>query len=408
MTTEPALTPTVAARDLAEFLSRRVRDVPPSGIRRFFDLAAEMKDVISLSIGEPDFTTPEPMVRAAIEALEAGETHYTSNGGMIELRTAIAEQLERRYGVPYDPRGEVIITVGASEAMDATLRAVVDPGDEVIFHEPSFVAYGPLISFAGGIPVALPTDSGSEFRVSARQIADAIGPRTKAIFLAYPSNPTGAVLERDELEAIADLAERHDLLVISDEIYDRLVYGGHEHVAFSSLPRARERTVLLGGFSKNYAMTGWRIGFVCAPRDLMAGIAKVHQYGIMCAPTAAQHAALEALRSGERYVLEMLAEYDRRRRLMTDRFNDIGLDCFEPRGAFYCFPRIAGTGLSSEEFAERLLREERVAVVPGHAFGPSGEGFVRACYATAYEKIEEAMDRIERFVARQKNRAGTS
>ena len=400
MSVEPSLRPIATSRGGAEFLSERVRNVAPSGIRRFFDLAAEMDDVISLSIGEPDFTTPQPIIRAAIDALEAGETHYTSNAGTIELRTAVADELDRLYGVRYDPRGEVLITVGASEALDATLRAVVDPGDQVIYHEPCFVAYGPCIAFAGGVPIALPTSERTEFQITAEQIADAITPRTKALLLAYPSNPTGAVLDRRELEAIAELAIRHDLLVLTDEIYDRLVYGGHRHAAFSSLPAARERTVHIGGFSKSYAMTGWRIGYVCAPRELMAGIAKVHQYGIMCAPTSAQYAALEALRSGEPFLVEMLAEYDRRRRLMTDRFNEIGLRCFEPRGAFYCFPNISASGLSSEEFAERLLREERVAVVPGGAFGPSGEGYVRACYATGYDEIVEAMDRIERFVGR--------
>ena len=399
MTTEPALRaePRIAA---AGYLSERVRNVPPSGIRRFFDIAAEMDDVISLSIGEPDFTTPEPVVRAAIASLEAGETHYTSNGGTPELRRAIADRIQEMYGVTYDPAGEITITVGASEGMDAALRAIVDPGDEVIYHEPSFVAYAPLISFAGGVPVAIPTGEAAEFRVTAAQIDAAVTPRTKAIFLAYPSNPTGAVLDEGELADIAAVAERHDLLVITDEIYDRLVYGNHRHVAFSSLPGARERTILLGGFSKSYAMTGWRIGYVCAPRELMVGIAKVHQYGIMCAPTPAQFAALEALRSAEPYVLDMLAEYDRRRRLMVDRFNEIGLPCFEPQGAFYCFPRVADVGLSSEEFAERLLREEHVAVVPGGAFGPSGEGYVRVCYAAAYDPIVEAMDRIERFVGR--------
>ena len=382
-----------------------MQSVPPSGIRRFFDIAAEMDDVISLSIGEPDFTTPEPIVRAAIESLEAGETHYTSNGGMPELRRAVSARLEELYGVTYDPVSEILITVGASEAMDAAVRAIVDPGDEVIYHEPSFVAYAPLISFAGGVPVAVPTVEANSFEVTAAQIEAAVTPRTKALFLAYPSNPTGAVLDAHELADIAAVAERHDLVVITDEIYDRLTYGGHRHVAFSAIPGARERTVLIGGFSKSYAMTGWRIGFVAASRDVMTGIAKVHQYGIMCAPTSAQFAALEALRSGDAYLADMLAEYDRRRRLMTDRFNEIGLRCFEPRGAFYCFPRVADVGLSSEEFAERLLMEERVAVVPGDAFGPSGQGYVRACYATAYEGIVEAMDRIQRFVERQRGSA---
>jgi aminotransferase len=397
---------TATVRAPAEFLNDTVRNIQPSGIRRFFDMLAEMRNVISLTIGEPDFTTPEPLTRAAIAALEAGETHYSANGGMIELRELISANLARRYGVDYEPRGELVITVGASEALDATLRAVINPGDEVIYHEPCFVAYGPCITLAGGVPVALPTSDATDFRVTAAQIEAAITPRTKAIFLGYPNNPTGAVLDRDELEAIGEVAERHDLLVISDEIYDRLVYGDHRHTAFSSLPRMRDRSVLIGGFSKAYAMTGWRIGYVAAPAELMTGIAKVHQYGIMCAPTAAQHAAIAALQVGEPFVQDMLAEYDRRRQLMVRRFNEIGILCFEPKGAFYCFPEVtAATGLSAEDFAQQLLAEEHVAVVPGEAFGPSGEGHVRACYATAYEDIVEAMDRIERFVARRRESA---
>jgi len=400
---ESALARTPATgRAPADFLSDKVRHMPPSGIRRFFDMLAEMKDVISLTIGEPDFTTPEPITRAAIESLKAGETHYTANGGMIELRELIAANLRDRYVVDYEPRTELIITVGASEAVDAALRAVLDPGDEVIYHEPCFVAYAPCIELAGGVPVAISTTDATDFRVSAAMIEAAVTPRTKAIFLGYPNNPTGAVLDRGELAAIAEVARRNDLLVVTDEIYDRLVYGGHEHVAFSALPQMRERTVLIGGFSKAYAMTGWRIGYVAAPAELMAGIAKVHQYGIMCAPTPAQFAAMEAIRSGEPFVQEMLAEYDRRRRLMTSRFNEIGLACFEPRGAFYCFPNVTSSGMDEHRFAERLLDEERVGVVPGSAFGPSGAGHVRACYATAYEEIVEAMDRIERFVARHR------
>ncbi len=400
MSIEPGLRPSATRRPIADFLSDTVRDMPPSGIRRFFDMLAEMKDVISLTIGEPDFTTPEPITRAAIASLEAGETHYTANGGMIELRELIAANLRERYAVSYEPRGELIITVGASEGLDATLRALLNPGEEVIYHEPCFVAYAPCIELAGGVPVAIRTTDATDFRVTAAAIEEAITDRTKAIFLGYPNNPTGAVLSRDELEAIADVARRHDLLVISDEIYDRLVYGAHRHVAIASLDGMRDRTVLIGGFSKAYAMTGWRIGYVAAPADLMAGIAKVHQYGIMCAPTASQYAAIEALRAGEPYVQQMLAEYDRRRQLMTRRFNEMGLRCFEPQGAFYCFPEITSSGLDDEQFAERLLREENVGVVPGRAFGSSGTGHVRVCYATAYEQIVEAMDRIERFMGR--------
>jgi aminotransferase len=393
---------TGTVRAPAEFLNDTVRDIQPSGIRRFFDMLAEMKDVISLTIGEPDFTTPEPLTRAAIAALEAGETHYSANGGMLSLRELVADNLANRYGVRYEPRGELVITVGASEGLDATLRAVINPGDEVIYHEPCFVAYAPCITLAGGVPVALATSDATDFRVTAAQIEAAVTPRTKAIFLGYPNNPTGAVLDKAELAAIGEVADSHDLLVISDEIYDRLVYGEHRHTAISALPGMRERTVLIGGFSKAYAMTGWRIGYVAAPAGLMEGIAKVHQYGIMCAPTAAQHAAIAALQVGEPFVQDMLAEYDRRRQLMTRRFNEIGLHCFEPMGAFYCFPEVSSaTGLSAEDFAQQLLAEEHVAVVPGEAFGPSGAGHVRACYATAYEQIVEAMDRIEAFVARR-------
>lgn len=398
MTTEPAASR--VARPPSDFLSDKIRSLQPSGIRRFFDMLAEMKDVISLTIGEPDFTTPEPITRAAIASLEAGETHYTANGGMLSLREAIAADLARRYGIAYDARTELIITVGASEAVDATLRAVCDPGDEVIYHEPSFVAYAPCITLAGGIPVAIATGDETDFQMTAAQLEAAITPRTKALFLGYPNNPTGAVLDRDELEKIAAVIERHDLMVVSDEIYERLVYGGHQHVPFSSLPGMRERTVLIGGFSKSYAMTGWRIGWVAAPAPMMVGIAKIHQYGIMCAPTVAQFAAIAALRIGEPFVASMHDEYDRRRQLMTRRFNEIGLHCFEPRGAFYCFPNIAKAGMDDEAFAQALLREERVAVVPGTAFGPSGADHVRVCYATAYEQIVEAMDRIEHFVER--------
>ena len=392
---------TGTARPTADFLANNVRSMAPSGIRRFFDMLAEMHDVISLTIGEPDFNTPEPITRAAIASLEAGETHYTANGGMLDLRELIATNLRHRYGVDYDPRSETIITVGASEAVDASLRALLNPGDEVIYHEPCFVSYAPCITLAGGTPVALSTTDATDFRVTAAQVAAAITPRTKALFLGYPNNPTGAVLARDDLAAIAEVVEAHDLVVVTDEIYDRLVYGGHQHTAFSSLPGMRDRTVLIGGFSKSYAMTGWRIGYVAAPEALMTGIAKVHQYGIMCAPTAAQFAAIAALRIGEPFVLEMLAEYDRRRELMTRRFNEIGLHCFEPHGAFYCFPNITSTGLDDEAFARELLLEEHVAVVPGSAFGPSGAGHVRACYATAYEQIVEAMDAVERFVQRR-------
>jgi aminotransferase len=385
-------------------LSQRVRAVPPSGIRRFFDILATMTDVISLGVGEPDFDTPRPIVEAGVESLREGRTHYTSNYGTVELRRALAAHLERRYGVAYDPMRELLITVGASEAVDLALRATCDPGDEVILHEPSYVAYVPAIVFAGGTAVQVPTRFEDDFALDPAAVEAAITPRTKALFLGYPCNPTGAVLPPEVQDELAAIAERHDLLVYSDEIYDRLAYGTYRHRAFSSLPGARERTVLVGGFSKAYAMTGWRVGWLAAPAGILEGIVKVHQYGIMSAPTVAQDAALVALLEGEPEVERMRAEYDRRRRMFVDGLNAIGLDTFEPRGAFYAFPRITSTGLDSETFAQLLLEEEHVAVVPGGAFGPSGEGHVRACYATSYEQLQEALVRIGRFVDRRRSR----
>ncbi len=384
---------------MRDFVAKKVQAVPPSGIRRFFDIAATMEDVISLGIGEPDFTTPPAIVRAGIASLEAGETHYTSNSGILALRVALADHLERLYGVRYDPEQELLITVGVSEALYLALVATVDHGDEVIVPEPCFVSYKPEVLFSGGTPVVVPTGVENGFQVLAEQVEEAITARTKALLVGYPNNPTGAVMTRDRLLEIARLAEKHDLLVISDEIYDRLVYG-MKHTCFASLPGMRERTILLGGFSKAYAMTGWRIGYAAAPADLLGAMRKVHQYTIMSAPTTAQFAALEALRNGEEAVQEMRARYDRRRRLIVDGLNSIGLTCFEPRGAFYAFPSIATTGMSDEEFSERLLMEERVACVPGSAFGACGAGHVRCSYATAYEKIEQALERIARFARR--------
>ena len=385
---------------MRNFISDRVAATPPSGIRKFFDIAASMKDVISLGIGEPDFVTPPPILQAGIESLKQGETAYTSNSGTVELRTALSQHLQKLYKVTYSPADEIIITVGVSEALYLVMTAVLNPGDEVIIPEPSFVAYGPEVTFAGGVPVAVPTYVKDHFQVTAETIEAAITPKTKAILLGYPNNPTGAVMEREVMLAVTAVAEQHDLLIISDEIYDRLVYG-IEHVCVPALPGMRERTVLLGGFSKDYAMTGWRIGYACAPAEILAAMRKVHQYTIMSAPTTGQAAALAALTDeGNRYVEEMRQEYDRRRRLIVDGFNTLGLDCFEPRGAFYAFPSIAKTGMSSDDFAMRLLDEEEVAMVPGDAFGASGAGFVRASYATAYEKIEEALNRLERFMRR--------
>jgi aminotransferase len=392
MTTEPL----ISARSR---LAQRVQAVPPSGIRRFFDVMATMPDVISLGVGEPDFTTPVQIVEEGVRSLRAGRTHYTSNYGTSELRRALSLHLDRLYGVEYDPQSELLITVGASEAVAATMAALIDPGDEVILHEPSYVAYVPAVIFNGGQPVLVSTRAERDFELDPAAVEAAITPRTKAIFLGYPCNPTGAVLEPATLRAIADIASRHDLLVVSDEIYDRLVYGDHRHEAFSAMTGMKGRTVLLGGFSKAYAMTGWRVGWVAAPQEILEGILKVHQYQIMSAPTTAQDAALAALTGADQDVQRMVAEYDRRRRMFVDGLNRVGLPTFEPRGAFYAFPSIAGTGLSSAEFSERLLFEQQVAVIPGDAFGPSGAGHVRACYATGYEALEEALVRIERFLS---------
>ncbi len=379
-------------------LSERVRAVPPSGIRRFFDVIASMPEVISLGVGEPDFTTPPQIIEEGVRSLRSGRTHYTSNYGTIELRRALSRHLERLYGVTYDPGTEIVITVGASEALAAAFAAVIDPGDEVLLHEPSYVAYVPGIVFNGGVPVHLPTGPDDGWQMEAEQVEAAVTPRTKALFLGYPCNPTGAVLAPGTLRALADVARRRDLIVISDEIYDRLVYGDHRHEAISALDHMKDRTILLGGFSKAYAMTGWRVGYACAPADLLEGILKVHQYEIMSAPTTAQDAALVALTSADQDVTRMVGEYDRRRRMFVEGLVRIGLPTVEPKGAFYAFPRIAGTGLSSDAFSERLLLEHKVAVIPGSAFGPSGEGHVRATLATSYEDLQEALVRIERFV----------
>jgi aminotransferase len=382
-------------------LSAKVRSVPPSGIRRFFDIAATMKDVISLGIGEPDFVTPDAIRRAGIEAIERGETHYTSNSGTLELRTALSNKLFELYGVRYDPEDELVITVGVSEALQCTMLAVIDPGDEVIVVEPSFVAYKPSVVFAGGTPVVVSACVENDFQVTGDDIERAITPHTKMIFIGYPNNPTGAVMSRERLQEIADVAQRHDLLVLSDELYDRLVYGV-EHICFATLPGMIDRTILLGGFSKNYAMTGWRVGFAAARPELLSAIRKVHQYVIMSAPTMSQMAATEALLNGEASVREMVNEYDQRRRMMVVGLNTIGLPTFEPHGAFYTFPDIRPTGLSSEEFSEKLLYEEHVAAVPGGAFGESGEGFVRMAYANSMANLEEALTRIERLCKRTK------
>jgi aminotransferase len=385
--------------DPSRFVARRIGAVPPSGIRKFFDLLSTIDDVISLGVGEPDYVTPEPIRRAAIASIERGDTHYTSNYGLPELREKLSDHLFRLYGVRYSPKDEIVITSGASEAFDIALRALLDPGDEVLCADPCYVAYLPATLMAGGCFQPVPTYASNDFRLLPEDLEAAITPRTKAILLGYPSNPTGAVMGREDLLAVGEVAAQNDLAVISDELYDRMTYGS-QHTCFASLPGMHGRTVLLGGFSKAYAMTGWRLGWVAAPQPLAEAVMKVHQYVMMSAPTAAQYAGVAALDQGEAFVAEMVAEYDRRRRLIVDGFRAIGLPTFEPRGAFYAFPDITGTGLDSVAFSERLLAEERVAVVPGSAFGARGEGYVRACYASGYEQIERALERIGRFVQR--------
>lgn len=382
---------------MGNYISRRVAQTPPSGIRRFFDIAATMDDVISLGIGEPDFVTPQPILEAGIASLRRGETQYTSNSGTIELRQALSSHLQEMYGVRYRPQDEILITVGVSEALYLAMTAIIDPGDEVIIAEPCFVSYAPEVTFAGGTPVMVPTYVEDNFRVTADTIERAVTHNTKAILLGYPNNPTGAVMTREIMTEIAAVAQNHDLLLVSDEIYDQLVYGV-EHVCVPGLPGIWDRTILLGGFSKDYAMTGWRIGYACAPAEILAAMRKVHQYTIMSAPTTAQAAAVVALQEGREHAQRMCQEYDRRRRLIVDGFNTLGLECFEPQGAFYAFPSIERSGMSSEDFAMRLLEEEEVAVVPGDAFGASGAGYVRASYATAYEEIEEALRRMGNFM----------
>ncbi|MGB2695466.1 MAG: aminotransferase class I/II-fold pyridoxal phosphate-dependent enzyme [Dehalococcoidia bacterium] len=384
-------------------ISQNVQGLPASGIRKFFDLLSSMDDVISLGVGEPDFVTPEGIRQAAIRSIEEGLTHYTSNYGLIELRQAIAQHVYRLYGIEYDPASEVIVTAGSSEAILLATLALLDPGDEVLCSDPYYVAYLPSVMLAGGVFVPVPTSAEHEFKLRAQDLEESVTSRTKAILVAYPSNPTGAVMERADLEAVAKVAERHNLFVISDEIYDRLVYGV-EHTCFAALPGMRDRTLLMGGFSKAYAMTGWRLGYTCGRVDLTEAMMRVHQYIMMSAPTTAQYAALEALRNGEEDVRGMIAEYDRRRQMVVRELNDMGLTCFEPRGAFYCFPSVRITGLTDEAFAEGLLVDEKVAVVPGSAFGQFGVGHVRICYTEPFDVLEEAMRRLRRFVDR--HRAG--
>jgi aminotransferase len=381
------------------YLGDRVLGLKPSGIRKFFDIAATMEDVISLGIGEPDFRTPQPIIDAGIASLRQGETHYTSNHGLMDLRRATSDKLLSLYQVAYNPSKEIVMTVGVSEALYLTFTALLNPGDEVIIPTPCFVSYQAEVILAGGTVIEVPTNMENNFEPEPALIEKAITPKTKAILLGYPNNPTGAVASRETMLKIADLAEKHDLIVVSDEIYDRLVYGT-QHVCFAGLPGMQKRTILLGGFSKAYAMTGWRIGFAAGPEEMIGGLVRVHQYTVMSAPTISQYAAIEALKVGEPFVQEMVAEYDRRRRLIVDGLNAIGLPTFEPKGAFYAFPSVHNTGMSDEEFSEKLLMEEHVAVVPGRSFGDAGIGFVRCSYATAYEKIEKALERMDNFLKR--------
>ncbi|BEU86861.1 aminotransferase class I/II-fold pyridoxal phosphate-dependent enzyme [Selenomonas sp. TAMA-11512] len=389
-------------RDWNSRLSPAVQSIAPSGIRKFFDIAAQMKDVISLGVGEPDFVTPWTIRESCVYGLERGYTSYTSNRGMLELREEIALHYEVEYGISYDPATDILVTVGVSEALDIAMRAVLSPGDEVLIPEPCYVSYQACTILAGGVPVSVPTKLENEFRITPAELEQYVTEKTRVLLIGYPNNPTGAIMEESDLLAIAKFAEKHDLLVISDEIYGDLTYGGEKHVAFSSLPNMQERTILLNGFSKAYAMTGWRIGYAMANESVIAAMTKIHQYTMLCAPITAQIAAIEALRRGEKYMKKMVAEYDRRRRLIYDGFTKMGLPCFEPKGAFYIFPDIRPSGYTDEEFAEELLRSEHVALVPGSAFGACGAGHVRCSYATSLDKISEALARIENFLSKHK------
>ena len=386
--------------DYAKLLNPTVvNDIKPSGIRRFFDIAASMEGVISLGVGEPDFPTPWHIRRAGIKSLENSKTRYTSNSGLIELRQEICSYLSRRYSVNYDPKSEVLVTVGGSEGIDGAIRALVAPGDEVIIPQPSFVCYEPIVRLAGGVPVIVNLKAENEFRLTAKELREVINERTKLLVFPFPSNPTGAIMERENLEEIAEVLRGTNVCVLSDEIYSELTYGGKKHVSIASIDGMRERTVLINGFSKSYSMTGWRMGYACAPAPIIAQMTKIHQFAIMSAPTTSQYAAVEALRNGDEDVLHMVEQYDMRRRLIVKGFNDLGMDCFEPKGAFYCFPSVKKTGMTSEEFCEKLLLSKKVAVVPGSAFGECGEGFIRVSYCYSTDHIKEALSRIKEFLA---------
>lgn len=379
-------------------ISPIVKSVPPSGIRRFFDIASEMEDVISLGVGEPDFVTPWSIRESCVYGLEQGYTSYTANRGLMELREEICFMHKRRFDLDYDPKTDVLVTVGVSEALDIAMRTILSPGDEILIPEPCYVSYKACATLAGGIPVPVPAKAENDFRITPADLEPHVSPKTKALLIGYPNNPTGAILSKEDLETIARFAIKHDLIVISDEIYGDLTYGDTKHICFAGLPEMKDRTILLNGFSKAYAMTGWRIGYALSNPDIIAAMTKIHQYTMLCAPITAQIAAVEALRHGEKYMRKMVSEYDKRRRLIYDGLQKAGLKCFEPKGAFYIFPDITSTGLSSEEFAEKILMQEHVALVPGNAFGECGEGFVRCSYATSIEQISEALARIEHFV----------
>ncbi len=384
--------------DYGKVLNPAVTEIKPSGIRKFFDIAATMDDVISLGVGEPDFQTPWHIRKAGISSLDRGRTKYSANRGTIELRKEISNYLKRRYNLEYKPESEILVTVGGSEAIDGAIRAIVAPGDEVIIPQPSYVCYEPITTLAGGVPVIIETKAENDFKVTPEELKNAISPKTKALILPYPCNPTGAVMEREDIEKIAKILKNTNIVVISDEIYSELTYCDYSHVSPATVEGMWERTITVNGFSKAYSMTGWRLGYACAPEELMKQITKIHQYAIMCAPTTSQYAAVEALRNGDEAIEKMRAEYDRRRRLIVSGFNKLGLTCREPKGAFYAFPCIKSTGLSSEEFCEKLLESKKVAVVPGTAFGKGGEGFVRASYCYSTEHIIKALERIEEFI----------
>lgn len=388
--------------DAQKFIADNVRAIPRSGIRDFFDIVQGMKDVISLGVGEPDFVTPWHIREAAIYALERGRTGYTSNLGLLKLREAISASLKKHFHVSYDPKNEILIAVGVSEALDLALRALLNPGDEVIYHEPCYVSYSPSIALAHGVPVAVACKAENNFSVTAEEIAAKISPRSKVLMLNFPTNPTGGTMSRAELEKIAALAQKHNLIVITDEIYAELTFEG-EHVSIASLPGMKERTIFLHGFSKAYAMTGFRIGYACGPAEIIDAMMRIHQYSMLCASIISQEAALEAIQFGEPDTTEMREQYKLRRNFIVNALNGMGLKCHLPRGSFYAFPSIASTGLSSKEFAVKLLEQEKVACVPGGAFGPSGEGFLRCCFATSLEQIEIAMERMVKFVGRVKS-----